>query len=382
MTYSSYRVTVPGKLVIAGEYAVLENQQAVVAAIDRYMTATIEPNEINVLSLPLLGLGQVSWDISGKTVLFSLPDPRLRFIKNAITIAYQYLQEQSVSIKPCHLTVKSGLADRLTGRKYGLGSSAAVVVAVISAILRFHCEREEEAPSLDQIFKLSAMAHLQAQKNGSGVDIAASTYGGWLVYTPFNQNWLRNELLHGTKLSQLIEKPWPNLSIIPIKAPLQLTFCVGWTKEAASTAPMINQFKAFRNRNREAYSLFLKESSQAVAGLIQSFEENDCAAAISSLTENRKVLKQLGKAAAISIETTRLMDLCDTAESFGSGKSSGAGGGDCGIAFLKGEAQMEELNKAWRSIGVQPIDMRISEMGAYVTEYDCEPSLKEYFVCV
>ncbi|MDF2790041.1 MAG: phosphomevalonate kinase, partial [Neobacillus sp.] len=180
MTFSSYRVTVPGKLVIAGEYAVLEpNQQAIVMAINRYITATIEPSGQNMLSLPQLGLDHITWEESGNKVQFSVTDPRLQFVQNSIAIVNQFLLENSITLQSFHLTIKSGLDDPETGRKYGLGSSAAVVVAAISAILSLHSV-EKFPPTLDQVFKLAAIAHLKTQKNGSGADIAASTFGGWL----------------------------------------------------------------------------------------------------------------------------------------------------------------------------------------------------------
>ncbi|MDF2859519.1 MAG: phosphomevalonate kinase [Neobacillus sp.] len=382
MTFSSYRVTVPGKLVIAGEYAVLEpNQQAIVMAINRYITATIEPSGQNMLSLPQLGLDHITWEESGNKVQFSVTDPRLQFVQNSIAIVNQFLLENSITLQSFHLTIKSGLDDPETGRKYGLGSSAAVVVAAISAILSLHSV-EKFPPTLDQVFKLAAIAHLKTQKNGSGADIAASTFGGWLVYSSFKSNWVLNELQNGEKLSGILEKQWPNLSITPIKPPSQLNLCVGWTKDVAATAPMINKIHKFRSSNKKAYTQFLKESSYAVAQLIKGFEENDCTKAITSLSQNRQALVMLSKQAGITIETSKLKDLCLAAQKFGSGKSSGAGGGDCGIAFMNEGEPIEELHKAWLSTGIVPLKLTVSEKGVAVTEYNCEESLKDYLVSV
>ncbi|MCL6570529.1 MAG: phosphomevalonate kinase [Bacillus sp. (in: Bacteria)] len=382
MTFSSYRVTVPGKLLIAGEYAVIEpNQQAVVIAVNRYITATIEPSKQNKLSLPQFGMDNITWEDSGKEVQFSIVDQRLRFIQNSIMITNQFLRENSVTLYPFHLTIDSALDDPSTGRKYGLGSSAAIVVAVVSAMLMLYGE-QEAPPTLAQVFKLSAIAHLKTQKNGSGVDIAASTFGGWLVYSSFNPKWVGDELQEGINLSEFIKKPWPNLAITPIKPPANLTFCVGWTKESASTAPMITAVQKFRARKQEAYSQFLQESSQAVSHLIKSFEENDNQESISSLKQNRNALRMLSKQADITIETSKLKDLCAVAEKYGSGKSSGAGGGDCGIAFIKDVDQIEALKEAWRNTGILPLKLTVSQKGVSVTEYNCEMSLPDYRVSV
>jgi phosphomevalonate kinase len=378
MTYSSYRVKVPGKLLIAGEYSILEpNQQAIVIAIDRYVSAYIEPSKQNEVSIPQLGLNSVTWKMNNKVVQFNKPDSRLQFIQNAIGIAHQYLQEKSIEVCPFYLTIKSELNDPLTGRKYGLGSSAAVTVAVISAMLALSCQNRTQ-PTLEEIFKLSAVSHLKTQKNGSGIDIAASTFGGWICYSSFDPKWVMKELQQSPKLTDFINKPWPNLSIRPLKQPSKLKLCVGWTNEEAATAPMINEFKKFRVWNKESYIRFLDENSRAVARLLKSFEEDDCLKAISSLNQNRKALVKLSEDANITIETTMLKKLCQSAEKYGSGKSSGAGGGDCGIAFLSNEEHKYELHKVWTDVGLIPLNINVSQFGALATEYNCRISLKEY----
>jgi phosphomevalonate kinase len=381
MTYSSYRVKVPGKLMIAGEYAVLEtNQPAVVLAVDRYVSAYIEPDSQNQLSLPQLGLKSVTWKTSDDHVQFSPSDSRLRFIQNSILVVNQLLKEKSIALRPFHLTIKSELNDPETGKKYGLGSSAAVVVAVVSAILSLYGDGEK-TPSLDHIFKLSAIAHLRTQTNGSGADIAAAVYGGWLGYTSYNPDWVLKNIEQGEKLTTLLEKHWPLLSIRPLVAPSSLQLAVGWTKEAVSTGPMIKRVQDYRLCHEEGYSEFLKESSRSVIGLINSFERNNCSSAISFLKQNRSALAKLSESADLPIETAKLKALCTIAEKYGSGKLSGAGGGDCGIAFLQEEAHIQDLHEAWKAADISPLKVKISKKGVSVTEYNCEPSLKEWPAC-
>lgn len=367
MTQSSYSVKAPGKLMIAGEYAVLEpNQRAVVVAVNRYVKAYIGPFSQNKLSLPQMGLEDITWETSGEGVQFSVSDSRLSFIQNSITVASRFLQEKSIILRPFQLQIESELDDPETGKKYGLGSSAAVVAAVISAILYLHSDREEPT-ALDEIFKLSAIAHLKTQGSGSGADIAAAVYGGWLEYSAFSAKWVLKEFKQGGKLTELIEKPWPNLFIRPLTPPSTLQLAVGWTKEAAATGPMIKKVQSFREKNLQAYNEFLRESSISVARLIKSFEMNDSTEAINALKQNRKALQKLGENAGIAIETAKLKILCSIAETFGSGKPSGAGGGDCGIAFLKGDAKIQEMYKAWKEADISPLDLGASKKGISVT---------------
>ena len=378
MTYSSFRVKVPGKLLIAGEYAVLEpKQKAIVTAIDRYIIAEIEPGATNRLSLPQFGLDHITWENKESNVQFNVQDSRLIFIQNSLAVVNRFLQENIMPLKPFHVTIKSELDDPVLGLKYGLGSSAAIVAAVISSILILHSEKNT-LPQFDQIFKLSAITHLLTQKNGSGADIAAAVFGGPIVYSAFNQKWLLNELECGRELTELVNMQWPDLSVKPIKVPAGLTVCVGWTKEAAATAPMVREIQKFRKENPQAYTQFLHESTIAVDRLMKSFVRNDCPEAILGLADNRKVLMKLGEKAGVTIETTKLKDLCSVAERYGSGKSSGAGGGDCGIAFLRNADERESLYHAWIKKDIKPLPLNISPIGIEVTEYNCEPSLKEY----
>ncbi|PFJ16614.1 hypothetical protein COD67_17805 [Bacillus cereus] len=169
------------------------------------------------------------------------------------------------------------------------------------------------------------------------------------------------------------------LSIRTLTAPLQPKLCVGWTKEVASTAPLINKVQKFWDCHPQAYNQFLEKSSIAVARLIQSFERNNDSLAVFGLLENRKALLRLAERAGITIETTKLKDLCSIAEQYGSGKVSGAGSGDYGIASVKREDQIEKLFAAWLEKDINPLKVTISKTGISITEYNCEPSLEEYF---
>jgi phosphomevalonate kinase len=144
---------------------------------------------------------------------------------------------------------------------------------------------------------------------------------------------------------------------------------------------MIKRAQDYRICHEEEYNLFLNTSFDSVMGLINSFERNDCSSAISFLKQNRVALMNLGIGAGLQIETAKLKALCNSAEEYGSGKSSGAGGGDCGIAFLQEEAHIQGLHEAWKAADISPLKLNISKKGVSVTEYNCEPSLKQWPAC-
>lgn len=377
MTVSSYRIKVPGKMMIAGEYAVLEpGQLAVVGAITRYVTVRIEDGTKNALSIPAFGLKEITWGDDSECLL-STKDHRLRFIQNALVVATRFLREKNVPIQKCSITTLSELDDKDSGVKYGLGSSAAITVAVVTAMIKFHLNDEDDI-SKDKIFKLAVIAHFLTQQNGSGADIAAAVYGGLLAYCTFNSDWLKEKLEHDEPFTSLVEQHWPDLMIERLNPSEAFSMSVGWTKESAATGPMVNKIQTFQLESPLMYARFLEESHAAVTRFIQGIKTDHQQDVLAAIKENRLLLKRLGEDAGVPIETAELTNLCQIAEKFGSGKLSGAGGGDCGIAFLNDSEQKHNLMEAWQAAGIEPLDLEISIPGVTFIEYDRKLALGQY----
>ncbi|WP_163215827.1 phosphomevalonate kinase [Clostridium thermarum] len=366
MTNSGYTIKVPGKLFIAGEYAVLEPEQmAVVIAVNRYVYAYIKSSVNNILDIPKTDMVNITWEIGCEDLIFNTTDNRLNFIKNSLLLVYRYLSEKSITHKNFHLVVESKLDDDESGKKYGLGSSAAVVTAVIAAVLQLHLGKLEKE-DLDIIFKLASLAHVKTQGSGSGADIAAAVYGGWIHYSAFSTKWLLKQLDNDYKLTDVVEQPWTNLMIRKLIPPPMLQLAVGWTQETSATGPMIEKVQKFRESNEEIYKEFLIESSKAVDLLVKAFESKDYYQAMKALKKNGKALAKLGRSAGVSIVTSKLKKLCSTADRFGAGKSSGAGGGDCGIVFLKSNDLRDQLYMAWQEVDIIPLNLSVTEKGVVV----------------
>jgi phosphomevalonate kinase len=362
------KLRVPGKLMIAGEYAVLEpGQEAVVVAVDRYVTATISHAEENQLFLPGIGLPNLSFSWTHHQIHLPIEDCRLRYIQIALATVLGYLEDKGACIEPFHLLIESELDDP-DGRKYGLGSSAAVVVAVVSSVLHWFCRTELVQ---DLIYRLSAVAHFGAQGSGSGADVAASVYGGWLRYVSFDSRWISARLASGMPVSKLVEEPWPNLQTDRIEPPESVQLCVGWTGEPAATAPLVQKVRAMKDRYRAMYDTFLLTSSEAVAKLVQSFAADDASLAIEAFELNRVALSRLGEQSGVSIETQKLHELHRLAKALGgAGKPSGAGGGDCGIALMIGEkTKIDQLFTAWKRSAIEPLPIHVCPLGAHVTYF-------------
>ncbi|MCJ7840110.1 phosphomevalonate kinase [Lederbergia sp. NSJ-179] len=363
MSDSRLQIKVPGKLLIAGEYAVTEpGQPSIVVAVDRYITAAIESSDKNEINLPQWEMEKLSWEEADHQFLWN-SHPKLAFIRAAITIWHQFLQEQKRMPIPFRLTITSELDDP-SGRKYGLGSSAAVVVAVITAFWHFY-RFDLDRSFKRRIFKLAAIAHYQTQGNGSCADIAAAAFGHWLSYSTFDSDWLMGKI-RSIPITKLIDETWPGLFIQEVSPPTSLQLCVGWTGRTAATGPMVQKVHQLKDTHPIFYQDFLQQSRDAVTRLLKSFEANDGKGAIAALRENREALMRLDEQAAAGIETKEIKALIEVAEKYGSGKSSGAGGGDCGIAFVEGEQAARELRKKWQEKQLLPLSLQVSPEGAHL----------------
>lgn len=357
-----WTIKVPGKLMVAGEFAVLiPNHHLAVTAVNRFVYARVEATESGSLTLEDYELNQLKWTFTAGTLHIESEDERISFVKEAMELTCNYLVEKGIKIEPFSLSVRSELDDA-SGVKYGLGSSAAVVVATVTAVMRRFYEQEIDR---DIIFKLAALAHVNVQGSGSGADVAASVYGGILKYSSFQAEWLLDTYAKATSLCEVIERDWTYLSIKQIRLPSSIFFCVGWTGEPASTKKLVGHILQLREDKPEAFKEFLQESERAVQMLLTGMEEENESLLFRGVKANREALATVGKQAQVSIETPDLRKLSDLAEELGgAGKSSGAGGGDCGIAFMPTKEAAQRLYNAWETSHIRPLPLQSHPEGA------------------
>src|SRR5690625_7558880 len=86
-------VKVPGKLMVAGEFSVLEPYyHAVVTAVNRFGYATVENSSTCQLTLENFNLRNLSWTYEQNDGHSANADARTRYIKEAMTIATQHIK--------------------------------------------------------------------------------------------------------------------------------------------------------------------------------------------------------------------------------------------------------------------------------------------------
>lgn len=347
----------PGKLYIAGEYAVLEADcPAVLVAVNQFVRVSISKSKTTtgLIHSKQYSQDSVHWVRKGSRMVIDNRDNPFEYILSAISFTERYCLEQNIKLTVYDLHVNSDL-DSSDGKKYGLGSSAAVTVATVKAILRFYGLKLDN----ELIYKLSAMAHYSVQGNGSAGDIAASVYGGWLAYQTFDKKWLKKELAHKT-LTAVVKEAWPGLKIQLLTPPKDLKLLIGWSQKPASTSRLVDETNANKTAVEHKYQQFLNESRNCVLKMIHGFEENNLQLIQDQIRINRKLLQELAQMNHIAIEIPRLTKLIDIAEKYHcAAKTSGAGNGDCGIVIADRQSDLEALTNEWKENHILPLNFKV-----------------------
>lgn len=348
----------PGKLFIAGEYAVVETSfPAILVALDKFVTCSVEPatGEIGRIYSEQYQNDYLSWRRLGDQVVVDKRDNPFSYILSAISVTEEYARALHRELRVFDLHIDSELDNR-SGRKYGLGSSAAVTVATIQAF----CEFYNLPADKNRLFKLAAIAHFEVQGNGSLGDVAASVYGGWIAYHSFDRQWLAQQRQY-LDIMSLLSLPWPELKIEPLKAPKNLKLLIGWTGSPASTSRLVDKISIFKAKQQTEYHHFLAESKACIHRMINGFEKGDLNIIKREIRYNRTLLRKLADMSGVQIETPVLHKMVQIAEHFGgAAKSSGAGGGDCGIVAI--DTQKDDLPavlKRWSQSKIESLPMSV-----------------------
>lgn len=133
----------PGKLYIAGEYAVVEpGHRAVLVAVNRFITVRITPcspagGYAGTISSRLYDTGSRSWRHRPQDGLAEAVGGDDDYVISAIRVVEALVAEGGGRLGSFNLGISSEL-DEADGRKLGLGSSAAVTVATVRAVAGFY----------------------------------------------------------------------------------------------------------------------------------------------------------------------------------------------------------------------------------------------------
>ena len=316
-----------GKLYIAGEYSVLTpNQSAIIKNIDIFMQTEIKFSEkYSIYS-----------DMYDYSVTLEEDDENYSLITETVKTVNEYLQLKGVDIQPFDMKI-TGKMER-NGKKYGIGSSGSVTVLTVKAMSKLY----SYDISSEEVFKLSAYVLLKRGDNGSMGDIACISYGSLVMYTSFDRNFIK-EKMKNSSLSEIMNLEW-GYKIEKIHCPEKLEFLVGWTGIPSISGKMIIEVKNSINKE------FLEKSEEIIRNLKNGIEQGNKEIISENIEENGKLLSLLHK----KIYSQKLLELVESAEGLDiCAKSSGAGGGDCGIAISFNKNDTEKLLERWESKGIE-----------------------------
>ena len=176
-------------------------------------------------------------------------------------------------------------------------------------------------------------------------DIACISYGNLIFYKSFDRKKIC-ELIKNETLENVLKINW-NYEISELhfnKNNLNCNFLVGWTKEPAISSNLINIVKSSIDEN------FLKNVEHIVQDLRIAIKNSDKPMIKKCINENGKLLKNLNE----SIYSQKLRKLVNSAKKLDiCAKSSGAGGGDCGIALSFDGNDTKIIIDRWEQYGIE-----------------------------
>ncbi|GAB6110102.1 phosphomevalonate kinase [Fusibacter bizertensis] len=331
---------VPGKLILSGEYAILyPNQIAIVAATNRTLTVAISHSDEEKSYV-------YSKDTDVRLYFDTLGDG---FIDEAIRTAMAYIRQfkkmkfHSTDLiepsDPLKITLESELSSS-EKVSLGLGSSAAVVVGVIKALLSWHGIRYNKA----LLFKLAYLAHYRVQGSGSGVDIAAAVYDGLILYESVDLKRIlqdaKHENLYDENIYRIVNSKWSGGDVTPLKLPDAINCVVFWTGEKASTKDYIKRFNQMAEKDKKVIDTFLMRTHENVKALEMACHNNEASDFLDAIKSQRQTLLDLQHHLGLKLESEKHTIFSNAMAQIGAAKFSGAGGGDCAIGFYKSTDQV------------------------------------------
>lgn len=323
----------PGKLIIAGEYAVLEGHPALVAAVDRRALCTLERGDALLISG--LGAGPYRVEVEDESVSIEGDD------EDRLALLRAVLEQACFDGDPLplgHLRVDTS-AFLLDGQKLGIGSSAAAAVALAAAVL----DRDGRL-DVDRVMHLADAAHTSfSGVRGSGIDIAASSRGGVLRFTRANGE--------------------VHCESSPL-CPDGLSVVVTFAGEPTSTRDLLRKVQAFEDVDTKAYDRAMDDVGYASRELLDAVApDEDPRVFLAAVDRCRRSLQRLGEKAKVDIVSAPHRQIARLARQHGgAAKPSGAGGGDVAVAFVPTESRAA-LERDLEEAGFPVVPLEVGAAG-------------------
>jgi phosphomevalonate kinase len=330
---TSHGASAPGKLMVSGEYVVLDGAVALVAAADARAFVRWHVEEE---SPAIQSFGGVNPRPQG---IASLPPEVIatRALAEARLGLASELEGDALRFDVSDL--------RRNGRKLGLGSSAAAAAATAGAVFARAGRDLNDASERVAMLAVAFAGHRSVAPEGSGADVAASVLGGLVR---FQRDAASGEIVEAT----------------PVSLPRAAQVRVVWTGHEARTSVLVRQVKTLAATSPAAYARSMSTLAEAAARLADACTADDAGALVEAVAAHHAAMAALGEAAGAPIVEAGLSAAAVLARSFGgAAKPSGAGGGDVALAFFADRAAAEAFTRACPAAGLDPVDVALGAPG-------------------
>ena len=319
------KAVAPGKAVLTGEYSVLAGGPAVVLATNSFVSISLESTGSESWTFETLGFESVPELVSPNR----LPSSSGSSLISAILKKFGFVTLRDLSdegLLPSKIITDSS-SFFLSGKKLGLGSSA----AVCTASYRLLCQVLNREPNIKEAIDIHRTWQGGA---GSGLDVAASWHG------------------------QIIS--FQNAESQQFYLPPEIWIEFVWTGKSSTTFDHIRKFQSLNGKQNKKALESLKESSQTTK---ENFH-------LQNLLHYQKTLKEFDDACGLNIFSPEHNKLGTIAHQNGLAyKPCGAGGGDIGVAF--GDDTNKENRQSFvdsaTSAGFVCLNLETAEHGVRVT---------------
>lgn len=196
--------------------------------------------------------------------------------------------------------------------------------------------------SKDTIFKLASYVLIKRGDNGSMGDLACIIYDDLVYFTSFDRDLIRKWIASET-LEKLLKREW-GYEIFVLKTDINCDFLVGWTKQPSISKDMIDYVKTAisqkfliqtQNHLNCLKTAFLAADKKTIKKELEAV--SDLLLNLSPVIYNEKLLQL--KRASYGLDIVA--------------KSSGSGGGDCGIALSFNEKDSQTIIERWQEAGIE-----------------------------
>ena len=345
----------PGKLVLLGEYAVRHGAPALVLATQRSVRVRISPGNRGVASVNAPDMGvfaaRFAWQPGAKPVDQDGAARSLPLVGSVLDWILTTLHARGHTLSGgAVIDIDTTAFVHPTRGKLGLGSSAALTVALVAGLSGFVCG-ERRSLNRRQIFADAFNAHAHAQgKAGSGIDVAASVHGGLGEF----RRHPRQPLPDHTRLSMrrfAKAPPWLTVfSGVPASTPRLLGTVDGWAQRS--------------NANRALHDTWMATMARTSEHGIACLRRGDLSGFATAAAAYGQHMTHLGDDAGADIASMAHRRIGDLVRAVGGVyKPSGAGGGDLGLVICQSFRDLRRVHGALSRACLHVVPITIAAEG-------------------